>query len=219
MSKNAAPWVRGRGLERLLAQETNVSDLIQFLSDRDPSPWAELVGFVPDAVTREALADNHADQLLTSDSKTAVVAVKLGHLMTVEQQEKYEALASRPDLYMAALTADKVRLASDSDRWGFLSLSDLVSCWEKASDELARLLASEAARVLQGWDRMISGVFDTRSAEGWTSLSALTQKFLARVVTRRVAQDLRVRGRLASAGVTSGGGLPLVQGWTPMGLR
>jgi hypothetical protein len=93
---------------------------------------------------------------------------------------------------MAALTADKVRLASDSDRWGFLSLSDLVSCWEKASDELARLLASEAARVLQGWDRMISGVFDTRSAEGWTSLSALTQKFLAQVVARRVAQDLRI---------------------------
>jgi len=160
-----------------------VSDLIQFLSDRDPSPWAELVGFVPDAVTRESLADNHADLLLTSDSKTAVIEVKLG---------------------------------PDSDRWGFLSLSDLVSCWEKASDELARLLAGEAARVLRGWDRMISGVFDTRSAEGWTSLSALTQKFLARVVTRRVAQDLRVRGRSALAGVTSGGGLPLVQGWTPV---
>ena len=84
-------------MERLLAQETNVSDLIQFLSDRGPSPWAELVGFVPDAVTREALADNHADLLLTSDSKTAVIEVKLGHLMTVKQRERYEALASRPD--------------------------------------------------------------------------------------------------------------------------
>ena len=216
MSKSTAPWVRGRGLERLLAQETNVSDLIQFLSDRDPSPWAELVGFVPAAVTREALADNHADLLLTSDSKTAVVEVKLGHLMTVEQQEKYEALASRPDLYMAALTADKVRLASDSDRWTFLSLADLMSCWEKAGDELARLLASEVAGVLRGWDRTISGVFDIRSAESWTSLSALNQKFLARVVTRRVEQDLRRRGRLVSAGVTSGGGLPLIQGWTPV---
>jgi hypothetical protein len=216
MSKNAAPWVRGRGLERLLAQETNVSDLIQFLSDRDPSPWAELVGFVPDAVTREALADNHADLLLTSDSKTAVIEVKLGHLMTDKQQEEYEALASRPDLYMAALTADEARLPSDSGRWRFLSLSDLVSCWEKASDELARLLASEAARVLRGWDRMISRVFDTRSAARWMSLSALTQKFLARVVTRRVEQDLRARGRSAWAGVTSGGGLPLVQAWTPV---
>jgi hypothetical protein len=216
MSKNAAPWVRGRGLERLLAQEVNVSDLIQFLSDRDPSPWAELVGFVPDAVTREALADNRADLLLTSESKAAVVEVKLGHLMTVEQQEKYEALSSRPDLYMAALAADEVRLASDSGRWRFLSLSDLVSCWEKVGDELARLLASEAAGVLRGWDRMISGVFDTRSAQGWTSLSALTQKFLVRVVTRRIAQDLHVRGRLVWAGVTSGGGLPLVQGWTPV---
>lgn len=216
MSKNAAPWVRGRGLERLLAQETNVSDLIQYLSDLDSSPWVELVGFVPDAVTREALADNHADLLLTSDSKTAVIEVKLGHLMTIEQQEKYEALTSRPDLYMAALTADQARLTSDSGRWRFLSLSDLVGCWEKASDELARLLANEAAGVLRGWDRMISGVFDTRSAEGWTPLSALTQKFLARVVTRRIAQDLGGWGRLTWAGVTSGGGLPLVQGWTPV---
>lgn len=214
MSKNTRPWVRGRGLERLLAQETNVSDLIQLLSDRDPSPWAKLVGFVPDAVTREALADNHADLLLESDSKTVVIEVKLGHHMTVKQQVKYEALKSRPDLYMAALTADKGHLAFDSDRWRFLSLSDLVSRWEEASDALARLLASEAVGVLRGWDRMISGVFSTRSADDWTPLSALTQKFPARVVSRRVEHDLRARGRLAEAIVTSGGGLPIVQGWT-----
>lgn len=47
MGKSASPWVRSSGLGRLLAQETNVSDLIQFLSDRDASPWAGLVGFVP----------------------------------------------------------------------------------------------------------------------------------------------------------------------------
>lgn len=217
MSKNTVPWVRGRGLERLLAQETNVSDLIQFLSDRDPSPWAEFVGFVPGNVDREALrADNQADLLLTSDAETAVVEVKLGHLMSVRQQERYEALASRPALYMAALSADEVRLASDSERWRFLSLSDLVGGWEKASDDLARLFAREAAGVLRKWDRMISGVFEIRSAASRTPLSSLDQKFLARVVTRRVAQDLRDRGRLALAGVTSGGGLPLVQGWTPV---
>lgn len=216
MSNSLAPWVRSRGLGRLLAQETNVSDLIQFLSDRDPSPWVNFVGFIPDDATREATSVNHADLLLTSESNTAVVEVKLGHLMTVKQQEKYEALASHPDLYLAALSADEVRLESDSGRWRFLSLSDLVGGWEEVSDEPARLLASEAAGVLRRWDQMISGVFNTRSADGWTSLSALHQKFLARVVTRRVAQDLRARGRLAWASVTSGGGLPLVQGWTPV---
>ena len=216
MSKNASPWVRGRGLERLLAQETDVSDFIQFLSDRDPSPWAELVGFIPDEVTREALAYNHADLLLTSGSKAAVVEVKLGHLMAATQQERYEALESHPDLYLAALAADQARLASNSGRWRFLSLSDLVSRWEKAHDELARLFASETAEILRGWDRMISGVFAIRPAEDWAPLTALTQKFLARVVTRRIAQDLCVRGHFTKAGVTSGGGLPLVQGWTSL---
>jgi hypothetical protein len=78
-------------VSRLLAQETNVSDLIQFQSDRDPPPWAELVGFVPGGITREALDANQADLLLTSDSQAAVVEVKLGHLMSTKQQEKYEA--------------------------------------------------------------------------------------------------------------------------------
>lgn len=216
MSKTSAPWVRSRGLGRLLAQETNVSDLIQFLSDRDPSPWAELVGFVPDDVAREASDANHADLLLTSGSEAAVVEVKLGHLLSQKQQEKYEALGTGPDLYLAALASDEVRLAVDSGRWGFLSLSTLVGRWESVNDELARLLAEEAAELLRAWDQTISGVFEGRSAQSWTPLSSLNQKFLARVVTRRIEHDLRERGRLAWAGVTSGGGLPVVQGWTPV---
>ncbi len=103
-----------------------MSDLIQFLSDRDASPWAELVGFVPDEVSREVRKANNADLLLTSGSRSAVVEVKLGHLMSDQQQEKYEALTSRPDLYLAALASDKLRLRSSAGRWSFLSLSDLV---------------------------------------------------------------------------------------------
>lgn len=193
-----------------------MSDLIQFLSDLDPSPWAELVGFVPDAVVREERSSSHADLLLTSASKVALVEVKLGHLMSVEQQEKYEALESRPDLYLAALGADEVRLEEGSDWWRFLSLSDLVSCWKSSSDVTARLLAGKVAAVLRDWDRMISGVLATRTTVGSAPLSILTHKFLARVVTRRIEHDLRDRGRLARAGVASGGGLPLVQGWTPL---
>lgn len=216
MSRTTGPWLRSRGLDRLLGQETNVSDLIQFLSDRDPSPWADLVGFVPDMVEREAQNAHNADLLLTRGPQAAVVEVKLGHLMSAEQQEGYEGLASRPALVLAALQSDEVRLQSESGRWTFLSLSELVGQWEKVDDNLARLLAGDAASVLNRWDRMISGVFDSRSAKTWAPLSSLNQKFLARVVTRRVAKDLINRDRWAYAGVTSGGGLPLIQGWAPL---
>lgn len=216
MSSSPAPWLPTRGLGRLLAQETNISDLIQLLSDRDPSPWAALVGFVPDQVTREAREASRADLFLSSRSSSAVVEVKLGHLLSDSQQAGYEALPSRPDLYLAALSLDEARFEADSGRWGFLSLSELVGRWQEVDDQLARLVAREAADVIRAWDRGVSAVFEPRSAKTWAPLSALNQKFLARVVTRRISRDLEVRGRLASAGVTSGGGLSLVQGWTPV---
>lgn len=200
-----------------MAQETNVSDIIQFLSDRDPKPWAQLVGFVPDEVTREARAANNADLLLTSGSGNAVIEVKLGHLMDSRQQEKYEALPASPDLYLAALTFDQGRLSPDSKRWRFLSLSDIVARWAGVQDESARTLAGEVAEVLRSWDAAIEGVFATPRAATRLPLASLDQKFLARVVTRRLAIDVEQKpGRRAWAGVTSGGGLPLVQAWTPV---
>ncbi|MCT1459806.1 hypothetical protein M3G03_09700 [Aestuariimicrobium sp. p3-SID1156] len=214
MSNNAAPWVRARGMGRLLAQETNISDVVQFLSDRDPSPWADLVGFVPDTVSREARDANHADLLLSSAARRAVIEVKLGHSMSAEQQKKYEVLASQPDLYLAALSFDAGRVDADAARWRFLCLSDFVGAWEDSSDESARVLAREAAAVLRSWDNSIARVFARRGAEDSQPLSSLDQKFFARVVTRRVASDIAERGRRAWAGVTSGGGLPLVQAWT-----
>lgn len=216
MPEKKSPWIRNRGLGRLVARETNLSDLLQFLTDRDPSPWERLVGFVPEDVTREALGANRADLLLTTRARSAVVEVKLGHLMSVKQQQDYEALGVDSELYLAALSSDEIRLATNSDRWTFLSLSEVVSCWEHVEDDFTRLLAREAASILREWDQMISGVFQPRTSGTHAPLSVLTQKHLARVVTRRVAQDLRMRDRLAYAGVTSGGGLPLVAAWTPI---
>lgn len=63
---------------------------------------------------------------------------------------------------------------------------------------------------------MISGVLEAGSARGALQLDELKLKFLARVVTRRVKEDLCERGRLSFAGVTSGGGLPLIQAWAPI---
>lgn len=182
-----------------------MSDLIQFLSDCDPSPWLNLIGFVPEDVVREAGTANNADLLLTCGEENAVIEVKLGHLMSVKQQEQYEALPSHPALYMAALSGDEVRLAAVSDRWTFLSLTDIVKGWEGVEDQTASLLAREVAEILGEWDRMITGVFGASSATGGLAVDVLNQKFLARVVTRRIAQDLRGRDRLAYAGVLRGG--------------
>lgn len=85
-----------------------------------------------------------------------------------------------------------------------------------ASDESARALAREATAVLRSWDHAIASVSTGRNADDSQPLSSLDQKFLARVVTRRIAFDIASRGRLSWAGVSSGGGLPIVQAWTPV---
>jgi hypothetical protein len=90
----------------------------------------------PDNVSREVQKANNSDLLLTSGSRTAVVEVKLGHLMSEEQQKKYEALTSHPDLYLAALASDRRRLRNSTGRWSFLSRNELVGRWESAGDDL-----------------------------------------------------------------------------------
>jgi hypothetical protein len=216
VGNNTRPWVQNRGLGRLLTQETTVSDIIQLLSDRDSSPWEGVVGFVPDDVTREASKSNRADLLLSAGDRRAVIEVKLGHIMSAEQQGKYEALQPRPDLYLAALDADRHRVGGEAPRWTFISLADLLGRWSETADPLARSLAIEAAAAVSAWDRSISGVFAARGASDRLPIRVLDQKFLARVATRRIAEDLRSRGRYAGDGVTAGGGIPLVVGWTPI---
>lgn len=134
MAKTVNPWIGSRGMERLLARETNISDLIQLLSDRDRGPWTELVGFEPGDVAREARIANNADLLLTSSDRSAAIEVKLGHLMSDSQQSKYEELTAVSELYLAAMSSDMVRLEVNSDRWRFVSLSDLISRWNNSSD-------------------------------------------------------------------------------------
>lgn len=213
------PWLQGRGFGRLLAQETNISDLLQFLSDRDSTPWRDLVGFVPASVERESRAANHADLLLVAeDGHRAAVEVKLGHVMDEKQQQGYEAIGAGTDLYLVALTMDSQRLKVGStdrpSRWKFRSLTQVFGAWTDVDDEVARVLARQATLVLSEWDAKLSAVFVPMDQDGSSPLDVLRHKFLARVVTRRIAIDLRDRGRSHYAGVTKGGGLPLVQAWT-----
>ncbi|TCI98822.1 hypothetical protein [Aeromicrobium sp. IC_218] len=213
-----APWVRSRGLGRLIAQETNVSDLLQFLTDLDPTPWSSLIGFVPAAALREARGVNNADLLLVSDDGSrAVVEVKLGHLMSRKQQEAYEGLRPRPALYLAALSADAIRITSpSSERWGFLSLINIFSAFSRMDSDFGRSLATQVSETLGQWDSDVAAVFEDPATPEFKPLNVLNQKFLARVVTRRIAANLDGPSRCVRAGVTIGGGLTLVQAWTPV---
>lgn len=193
-----------------------MSDVIQLLSDRDMSPWEDVVGFLPVNVTREASAANKADLHLSSPGRRAVIEVKLGHLMSSEQEKAYEALTPRHDLYLAALAADRHRIKREASPWTFLSFADLFRRWAGSKDTFARLLALETATTIDTWDRLISGLFEAGDGDTRPTLRDLDQKFLARVVTRRVAEDLQARGWRTSAAVTAGGGLPVVRGRTPI---
>lgn len=193
-----------------------MSDVIQLLSDRDMSPWEGVLGFLPADVKREASGANKADLLATSGEHVAAVEVKLGHVMSSKQQSAYESVTPQPSLYLAALAADRHRVERDASAWTFLSLGDLVRRWANSDDTFARLLAIETATIIEAWDHSIQAVFEARGSHTRQPLRTLNQKFVARVVTRRIANDLHARNRLATAGVTAGGGLPLIQSWTPI---
>lgn len=206
------PWKTPRGLVRLLSHETNLCDLLQMLSDLDSHPWQGIVGFIPEQVDREVRAVGHADLLLrASDGQVVVIEVKLGHLMSDRQQARYEAEPDSTHLYLAALRADANRVTEDmSCRWTFLSIGDVFARWTNSEQPLARALAHEITAVIRDWDDMVDSVLQPHGAP----LERLTAKFPARVVTRRIAAELQSRGRVTLAGVTSGGGLPVVQSWS-----
>ena len=99
----------------------------------------------------------------------------------------------------------------------FLALPEFLMPGTEVEDEAARALASQAVLVLRAWDEQIAGSLRLPKEKGSLPLNVLTQKFLARVVSRRIAMDLRSRRPETYADVSSGGGLPLVQSWQTIG--
>lgn len=219
-------WSQGRGFERLLARETNISDLIQFCTERDPGVWEEFVGFTPDIVGREErpygkrpAGPGIADIVLRRDENLAVVEVKLGHTMDDDQQLAYEEGSDAAILVLAALENDRSRVTEQmSPRWRFVSLSTLFSIWASSPDNTVRAIAREIVTVLKGWEDLLKGVFRPSGDPGAVPLSAINHKFLARLVTRRIRDDLKERRPdwVTHDGVTSGGGLALVQAQAPI---
>ena len=212
-----------RGIQRILAREVHVSDLLQHLTDLDPKPWESMVGFVPETVARERLlaklstdrkVKGTVDLVLGSKGQQEVaIEVKVGHRFSADQQNRYE----RPTdgrLILAGLHADRTLVCS-AERWEFLTLGDVFEAWVDSQSEEAATLARAAAKVMHEWDAAIDAVFSPRG-EG-RPLISISQKFLAVVITRRIAAELEQRDLTTWAGVTSGsGGLAIVQACAPI---
>ncbi|MBK0422785.1 hypothetical protein JD292_11950 [Leucobacter sp. CSA2] len=207
-----------KGLRRLLSSETNISDLIFFLSEQDSRPWREIIGFVPTSVEREASAAfNRADLKLDNGRQTALIEVKLGHFLSSKQKAAYESLTEEVSLHLAALSPDKARLGASDVRWQFHGLTELFALWGTSeSNELAQALSAAIVEVLCEWEREISGVFCDRTLEAWKPMSFVTEKFMTRVIARRMAAILQEKGLYSAATVTSGGGRAILEGWEPV---
>lgn len=212
-----------RGIQRILAREVHVSDLLQHLTDLDPKPWESLVGFVPETAGRERLlaklstdrkVKGTVDLVLRSKRQQEVaIEVKVGHQFSADQQERYER-STDGRLILAGLHADRT-LVRSAERWEFLPLREVFEAWVDSQSEEAATLAGAATTVMHEWDAAIDAVFAPR--EVGRPLISISQKFLAVVITRRIAAELERRGLVAWAGVTSGsGGLAIVQAWAPL---
>lgn len=207
-----------RGLQRVLAREVHVSDLMQHLTDLDPSPWRGLLGLVPDSADRERklakLSSGErvrgtVDLVLSDAEQEVAIEVKVGHRFSSDQQDRYER-STTGRLVLAGLAVDEslVRFAA---RWQFVTLADVFQAWASSSSKEARMLGQAAAAVLREWDSSIAAVF--QAGKETRPLDSVKQKFLAVVIARRLADELGQRGWTTSAGVTSGGGLAIVQAW------
>lgn len=211
------------GFARILAHETNISDLLQFLTDTDPQPWEAVVGFVPHASQREAALGRSpahgrtsADLRLTDADGVdrALVEVKLGHSFSEEQRMGYEDAAPGARLLLTGLRRDEGRVTvTGADRWTFVPLATLFGLWTSSDDASARTVAALATPILEEWDVLVESVFQPEGSPARRTVSDVHRKFLARVVTRHMAYLLRERGHVALAQVTSGGGLGICQGW------
>jgi len=210
-----------RGLQRVLARETNISDLLQYLSDEDPRPWLDLVGFVPTTTSREfklARVGNRRDVKGTADivlkdpeGGELLIELKLAHAFSQDQRERYEE-STNGRLVLAGLAADAT-LVRTAKRWEYLKLATILQAWRSSISRDAASLAVTATAVIESWDKVISAVFEPSGSSRRRALYSVRHKFIARVVTRQIADRLTQRDWGSAATVTSGGGLAIVQAW------
>ncbi|PQZ92175.1 hypothetical protein CQ018_11670 [Arthrobacter sp. MYb227] len=209
------------GIERLLNRETNVSDLLQYLTILDASPWVELVGFEPFEAHREfsLLSKNHkgsGDLLLTGpDSELVAIELKLGHQISVEQQAKYEGWADsrNASLFLVSLDPDNER---PSNLWEIVRLDDLFGRWKSSEVLLARKLAADIFEVFNKRQKLVAGVFLGPGEPGSRQFSEVRTADEMRIITRTIRENFKKQDIQAHADVTLGGGNAIIQTWLPI---
>ncbi|TDP79291.1 hypothetical protein DEU31_1663 [Brachybacterium sp. AG952] len=207
------------GLGRILASETNVSDLLAYFTEEDPSPWVELIGKAPARVIREGRASTakRADLLLQDESGATVgaVEVKLGHHLSQEQSDWYTTtFEADVPLLLASLDPVDERVELPDPRWSALLLSDLMGRWTGSSVHEVAVLAASVTAILTAWSTQVAAVSTGMGGRAEEPLATISDPFLGRVLTRALVPGVRSEGAEAVyTGVTSGGGNPLLAAW------
>lgn len=152
-----------RGIQRVLACEVHVSDLLQHSTDLDSKAWESLVGFIPETVGRkrplaklssDSRIKGTVDLLLSRKGQEKVaIEVEAGHGFWAYQQERFEK-STKGRLVLAGFHADR-KLVGSAERREFLTLSDVRRSWVNSPSEEAATLARAAATVIQEWDAAI----------------------------------------------------------------
>lgn len=209
------------GLERLLAHETNLSDLLAYLTEREPKRWEGIAASAPAEVLREGGAGTRkrADLVLRGPKSEIVgaVEIKLGHHLSTEQRKWYETVfAPEVPLILASLDDTESALEGASDKWVRISLADLVGRWRSSTDAEVATIAAAMHGVLTSWSGTIAAVSEEREV-GAAPLDTIGDPFLARVLTRNLQPALLAGGaETVYAGTTSGGGNAILQAWVPL---
>lgn len=211
-----------RGFERVMASEIHVSDLLQEITDRDPTPWNELINLVPIDCFREHpftrfkkanSVPGSIDLLLVSSDDTEVlIEVKLSHHFSDDQRERYES-SGGDVLCLLGMEADRDWVAR-FPRWTFMSLESVFKAWIDSHDEKAATLAQMAATTLEEWNYGVNSVFrDNKRGE---TLDQINRRFLATLVARRLFLEIMELGWFARHSKSVGSGMPIVQGFAPL---
>lgn len=212
-----------RGVERILSSEIRVSDLLQELTDLDPTPWTNIVGIEPSSAEREhplrrldkgERTKGNIDLLLKSkEGYEVALELKISHIFDDDQRKRYE-ISTNGALHLLGMAADS-HIVDDFPRWNFHVLADVIDAWQSSTDSNARYLARNAAQIIRKWDSIIESTFSTTN-DG-KSLDAIEEKFLAALVSHRLARGLIEIGWLSSFGKSAGNsGLAVASGFAPL---
>ncbi|MFE3876714.1 hypothetical protein ACFXPX_20270 [Kitasatospora sp. NPDC059146] len=200
-------------LERLVADENSLSDLLAFLFERDPQPLIDLLGLAPGPYRCRREVKQPAGRLdlvvyrRSDDRPVAVLEMKGASDEHGDQLNRYRAWAETLDP-VPALFYCTFDAARPTEPWRSLRLVTLFQAWHSAADPHAAWLAHGITDVLHSWETEADGAIG--SSSGW---------YVPDVVSRRtaLALDDALRrdhpGSVEARAMSTSGGNPMVMAW------